>query len=81
MAKTPTTQPAGWQLLIQRFPAARLLWVTEVLQVGELRAYSLGRAVVLVHDYADGHGWTAYVDPFTTLDTAATFAAIEEYCR
>ncbi len=87
MARRQMKPPFGWQLFIRRFPAARLLWSVETNPDvgsdvnGELRAYSLHGRVVLIHDYANDNGWTAYVDPFTTLDGDQTLAAIATHAQ
>ena len=69
----------GWQRFVGCFPHARLLWDIETGN-GTLRAYSLNGKVVLIHDYANDYGWTAYVDPFTTLDIDETLRAIGTHC-
>ena len=70
----------GWQHFIRRFPHVRLLWEAQNA-TGDLRAYALVGKVVIIHDYADGNGWTAYVDPFITLDIEETFSAIAQHCE
>lgn len=70
----------GWQHFIRRFPHSRLLWNTPNGIQGYLRAYSLYGRIVIIHEYANYNGWTAYVDPFTTLDTQQTFNAIARHC-
>ena len=71
-------QVYGWQLFIGQFPTARLLWHTEVIS-SALHAYSLAGKVVIIHDHFDDNGWTAYVDPFTSLDVEQTFDAIARH--
>jgi hypothetical protein len=82
---TQTERKAGWQLFLRRFPHARLLWSVEnnaragVDVGGALRAYSLNGRIVIIHDYVHDNGWTAYVDPFTTLGIDETFDAIAKH--
>jgi hypothetical protein len=69
----------GWRTFVGCFPHARLLWNVEAGN-GTLRAYGLNGKVVLIHDYANGDGWTAYVDPFTALGLDETLRAIGAHC-
>lgn len=75
-------RPSGSILLRERFPYARPLWSVEnnaragIDIGGRLSAYSINGRVVIVHDYQGDHGWTAYIDPFTTLKVDETFDAI-----
>lgn len=78
---TNVEQLAGWQKFIRRFPNARHLWAVEGNGVnGALNAYGIGGKVVIIHDYSGDNGWTAYMDPFTTLDIDETFDAIAVHC-
>jgi hypothetical protein len=74
-----TTRRAGWQHFISRFPDTRLLWDAPAAN-GHLRAYALHGQIVIIHDYAGDNGWTAYIDPFTTLDVSQTLEAIAVHC-
>ena len=71
----------GWQQFVERFPTARLLWHVMLDEGigGALRAYSLAGKVVIIHNYSNDNGWTAYVDMFTTLDVDGTFDAIASH--
>lgn len=73
-------------MLIERFPQARLIWDVNFkvdhlsvnqATIGELRAYSLDRTIILVHEYTDGNGWQAYAPVTDSGDIVETLNAIE----
>ena len=78
---TNTKRKSGWQQLIARFPQARLLWDISDKSVGELRAYTVNGYVVIVHEYVNDYGWTAYImpDSFSMLSLEDTFTAIANH--
>ena len=70
---------AGWLTIIERFPSARLIWDVAGPNGSELRAYGIGGVVLIVHDYAHGDGWQAYVPVTPSPEIADTLDAIADW--
>jgi hypothetical protein len=50
--------------LRHHFPAAVQIWHVRIRAgSGSLTAYNIRGAVVIIHQYEDDCGWTAYIDP------------------
>lgn len=72
----------GTDTFIRRFKTAVSLWQKDIRLINgvhRIECFSLGKSVVVVHDYPNGDGWAAYTAVLdNTID--GTFAAIAAQC-